>query len=54
MNMKPATKKWVCSVCKYKHEGDEPPKFCPTCYTSKNKFNPCVEGVEAPPAADTK
>ena len=36
--------KWVCSVCGYVHEGDEPPEECPVCsicgYTA--------EGPEAP------
>ncbi len=24
-------KKWVCTVCDYVHEGDEPPDNCPVC-----------------------
>ncbi|MBO4396194.1 MAG: NADH peroxidase [Eubacterium sp.] len=31
--------KWVCSVCGYVHEGDEPPEKCPTCNASAEKFN---------------
>ena len=35
--------KWVCSVCGYVHEGDEPPVECPTCHVGADKFNK-VEG----------
>lgn len=31
-------KKWVCSVCGYVHEGDEPPATCPVCKAPKEKF----------------
>ncbi|MBQ7562685.1 MAG: NADH peroxidase [Lachnospiraceae bacterium] len=31
--------KWVCSVCGYVHEGDEPPANCPTCNAPAEKFN---------------
>ena len=30
--------KWVCSVCGYVHEGDEPPKECPMCHAGADKF----------------
>lgn len=30
--------KWVCSVCGYVHEGDEPPKECPVCKAPAEKF----------------
>ncbi|MBR1627926.1 MAG: NADH peroxidase, partial [Lachnospiraceae bacterium] len=30
--------KWVCSVCGYVHEGDEPPEKCPTCNAPAEKF----------------
>ena len=29
---------WVCSVCGYVHEGDEPPKECPVCKAPAEKF----------------
>ena len=29
---------YVCSVCGYVHEGDEPPEECPVCHASKDKF----------------
>ena len=35
--------KWVCSVCGYVHEGDQPPEKCPVCGAPANKFNK-VEG----------
>ena len=31
--------KWVCSVCGYVHEGDEPPEKCPVCKAPAEKFN---------------
>ncbi len=30
--------KWVCSVCGYVYEGDEPPVECPTCHVGADKF----------------
>ena len=30
--------KWVCSVCGYVHEGDEPPEKCPVCKVPAEKF----------------
>lgn len=36
--------KWVCSVCGYVHEGDEPPKECPTCHVGPEKFTKQEEG----------
>ena len=30
--------KWVCSVCGYVHEGDEPPAECPVCHQDASKF----------------
>ena len=31
--------KWVCSICGYVHEGDNPPEKCPLCGVDKNLFN---------------
>ena len=31
-------KKWVCSVCGYVHEGDNPPDECPVCKAKADKF----------------
>ena len=30
--------KWVCKVCGYVHEGDEPPAECPTCKAPASQF----------------
>ncbi len=30
--------KWVCQVCGYVHEGDQPPESCPTCKAPASKF----------------
>ena len=30
--------KYVCSVCGYVHEGDQPPKECPQCHAPGSKF----------------
>ena len=32
-------KKWVCSVCGYVHEGENPPAECPVCHVPAEKFN---------------
>jgi len=32
-------KKWVCSVCGYVHEGDQPPAECPQCKATADKFS---------------
>jgi rubrerythrin len=31
-------KKWVCPVCGYVHEGDQPPEKCPQCGAAGSKF----------------
>ena len=35
--------KYVCSVCGYIHEGDNPPEECPICHAGSDKFK-AVEG----------
>ena len=35
--------KYVCPVCGYVHEGDNPPAECPTCHVSGDRFK-VVEG----------
>ncbi len=30
--------KWVCTVCGYVHEGDQPPAECPVCHAPAEKF----------------
>ena len=37
--------KWVCSVCGYVHEGDQPPERCPVCKVPAEKFNKMDEGA---------
>lgn len=32
------SKKWVCTVCGYVHEGDVPPAQCPVCKVGAEKF----------------
>src|SRR5665811_1609143 len=36
-------RKWVCTVCGYVYEGEEPPVKCPQCGAPKEKF---IEKVE--------
>ncbi|MBE7009647.1 MAG: rubrerythrin family protein, partial [Ruminococcaceae bacterium] len=31
-------KKWVCSVCGYIFEGENPPEACPICKAPASKF----------------
>ena len=31
-------KKWVCTVCGYVYEGENPPAECPVCHASADKF----------------
>ena len=35
-------KKFICTVCGYVHEGEEPPEFCPQCKQPKSKFKEVV------------
>jgi len=35
--------KWMCTVCGYIHEGDEPPEICPACGATSDKFIPLPE-----------
>ena len=36
-------KKFVCTICGYIHEGDNPPEKCPQCGAPKEKFNEVVD-----------
>ena len=36
-------KKFVCPVCGYVHEGNEPPEFCPQCKVPGSRFNEVAE-----------
>ncbi|MBQ4292511.1 MAG: NADH peroxidase [Muribaculaceae bacterium] len=40
------TKKFICTVCGYVHEGDEAPERCPLCKAPRSKFNEMVEDDE--------
>lgn len=40
------SKKWICTVCGYIHEGDEAPEFCPQCKAPKEKFKLIDESAE--------
>lgn len=40
-------KKWVCSVCGYVHEGENPPEKCPQCQAPADKFYEKQEGEMA-------
>ena len=31
--------KWVCSICGYVYEGEQPPEKCPVCKAPASKFN---------------
>ncbi len=42
--MNVVTKKWVCVVCGYVHEGPEPPDECPLCHAGKDKFQEVTVG----------
>lgn len=39
--------KYVCSVCGYVHEGDQPPEKCPQCGVGPEKFNKMEEGEKS-------
>ena len=36
--------KWICEVCGYVHEGDQPPEKCPVCQAPASKFKKQDEG----------
>ncbi|HEX3026617.1 MAG TPA: NADH peroxidase [Clostridia bacterium] len=40
-------KKWVCAVCGYVYEGEEPPEKCPQCGATKDKFSEKKDGALA-------
>jgi len=41
-------RRWVCTICNYVHEGDEPPERCPVCNAPRDKFRLIDEGDGAP------
>jgi rubrerythrin len=34
---------WLCEVCGYVHDGDQPPANCPLCGAPKSRFVPYRE-----------
>ena len=40
------TKKFICAVCGYVHEGDEAPERCPLCKAPRSKFKEMIEDDE--------
>lgn len=40
------TKKFICAVCGYIHEGDAAPERCPQCKAPAKRFTEVVEGAE--------
>ncbi|MCQ2228828.1 MAG: NADH peroxidase [Bacteroidales bacterium] len=40
-----ATKKWICPVCGYVHEGEDAPAKCPQCNVPGSKFKEYVEAA---------
>lgn len=38
-------KVWQCTVCKYIHQGEEPPEKCPVCGVDKSKFIEIDESI---------
>ncbi len=46
--------KWVCTVCGYVHEGEQPPEFCPVCKQPADKFKKMEEEVKKNPYSGTK
>ena len=44
--------KWICPVCGYVYEGDEPPVECPQCKVPGSKFTKQEEGADLTWAAE--
>lgn len=40
------SKKWICTVCGYVYEGENPPEFCPQCKQPASKFKELKEDGE--------
>ena len=36
--------KWICKVCGYVYEGDQPPEKCPQCKAPASRFEELIEG----------
>jgi len=46
--------RYICQICGYIHEGDQPPKECPVCKQPADKFVKVEEVVSDNPYAGTK
>ena len=46
--------KWICTVCGYIHEGEQPPAQCPVCKQPAEKFKRLEEEIKKSPYAGTK
>ncbi len=46
-----AKRSWLCIVCGYVHEGDEPPDFCPICGATAEHFDALEEAPPQPEKA---
>ena len=44
--------KWVCPVCGYVYEGDQPPEACPQCKVPGSKFKKMEDTADAPFACE--
>lgn len=44
-------KKWVCNVCGYIHEGEQPPDVCPVCGVGPEEFRLLEDKPEKPTSA---
>jgi methylamine---glutamate N-methyltransferase subunit C len=48
------SKKWICVICGYEHEGVAPPEVCPVCGADAEEFEKCDEdsGTANPPTTE--
>ena len=46
--------KWVCTVCGYIYEGDQPPAECPVCHVGADKFKKLEDDADTALAAEHK
>lgn len=45
--------KWRCSICKYEHEGENPPSKCPVCGAYSDKFESLDSEADSTPVSDS-
>ena len=45
---------WICEKCEYKHLGEDPPIFCPSCSALRRHFARLEETLEEVPQIDKK